>query len=174
MTEFNEDVLVDALLWVEAEAAAGVEGEWRQSVYGYGRPTGEAVTARDGQTYNVVCGTGMCIAGHIAVAAGDRFVTWRNIDPHDALVGQVLTPEGRLEPIEVRALELLGLPDVAFDHPDDPVTEAGSWDLFDGDNDIHAIRRIATRAIRDHAEDPEATLARLGWVEEFIGEDVDA
>lgn len=104
------------------------------------------------------CGTGMCLAGHIAVRAGGR---WLNTEVAHNEADAYLVPEPEDAPIDVtetwtrpdgcrdgvhaasRALRLIGLP---------PFEDGG---LFDAGNTVEDLRRRAAEVKGLHLEPEE-------------------
>jgi len=167
MSNFDIGLLRKAVEWAEEEHARkrrirkGIryflkrgDHTWKQSFWGvarvnertlkegttvYSKPHGSKLLAVNPMT----CGTTGCIAGHICVIAGDKYLVPTDTrDGVEIQVDWVLTPEGEVRNINSRAIDLLG---------GDSETEVG--DLFSGGNSITKVREIASRIARDHGEE---------------------
>lgn len=142
------------------DPALGSGPHWDQGVWSRGRVV-DSVQVPGGEM-KVVCGTSFCLAGNIAAEAGDKFVVEPDrslLDSDDIVADTCLTAEGRLMMVMERAKQLLGIEyDVV---PEDALEgEDGSTWLFDSENDIEHLVRLADiiaeqhghPGLRDHLE----------------------
>lgn len=157
--KINLPLLRKAIKFAEAEARkarvltdpdANSAGRWNQSLWFKGTWKGET-KKHNGLTYLVVengsCDTAMCLAGNVAYIKGAEMVASTSrvrdfeIDQHIPWVCECI-PAGKRKPVSISeyAAEQLGLD---FEERER---------LFNGDNSIRAIRRIAKKICADHGQ----------------------
>lgn len=147
----NIELLRDAVEWAEAEAKKK-SGKWDQNRWAVGPLAKRRLRDSEGilrPVIKVTCGSSFCLAGNICASEGDRLVVsgWRAIDGE--VMADYAIPKGSREvkSIRERACELLGVDSVDVED-DDGVH--GFHDLFDGDNTIEDVRRIAELLAAEH------------------------
>ena len=102
----NPELLKLAVKNIEAEQEV-----WNQSNWGQGIVSTETVTVAQGSTVRYICQTSMCLAGHVAVLAGYRFVVGLGYAQpgEETCTGSCISPDGELHGIAEAAREALGL-----------------------------------------------------------------
>jgi hypothetical protein len=119
LPEPNIPLLRKAVEWAEAEAAkTDGTGLWNQAAY---------AVATD-------CGTAFCIAGWTVANAAEDVTVGPYPTGYGTEAGelqQAIHDNGKPVVWESEAASLLGL------------TDGEAWDLFNVDNDIHTVRRLA-------------------------------
>lgn len=122
---------------------------WDQTHWAKGFITDEVLPYDDGSrdTFRVVCATACCVAGNVVAQAGDKFVVTETFGypltaGRSTMAEVCVDRQGVHHEVSTRAIALLGV---------DATNEDGE-DLFDGDNDIHEVIRIAQDIAEENGE----------------------